>query len=144
MEITVSPGRRFMGRLDQGEDLLAGLERRGAEAGIRLGKVKAIGAVSRARFGYYDQTGRQYEFLEIPEPLEILALLGNISLKDGKTMVHAHITLADKEGRACGGHLAEGTLVFACEYEIQEYLGEQPLARAFDQATGLFLWPPKQ
>jgi len=140
MEITVSPGRRLLGRLAKGEDLLAGLEQRGAAAGIKLGAVRAIGAVSRARFGYYHQTERRYAFLEFSEPLEILALLGNVSLKDGQVMVHAHVTLADAQGRAWGGHLAEGTLVFACEYEIQEYLGEKPLARALDEETGLFLW----
>ena len=56
-------------------------------------------------------------------------------------MVHAHVTLADKEGRAYGGHLAEGTLIFACEYAVNEYLAEQALARQNDAATGLMLWP---
>jgi predicted DNA-binding protein with PD1-like motif len=144
MQIAVTPGRRLMGRLGKGEDLLLALEKRCIEAGIQLGAVKAIGAVSRARFGYYDQTERKYAFLEMKQPLEILALLGNVSLKDGKVMVHAHVTLADAQGRAWGGHLAEGTLVFACEFEIQEYSGEKPLSRAWDEETGLFLWPQKQ
>jgi predicted DNA-binding protein with PD1-like motif len=97
--------------------------------------------VSQARFGYYHQEKRRYEFLELKKPLEILALMGNIPLKDDKPMVHAHLTLADLEGRACGGHLAEGTLVFACEFEIQEYAAEKLLVRFFDEETGLFLWP---
>ena len=75
--------------------------------------------------------------------MEILSLIGNISLKDDKPFVHAHITLADQEGRAWGGHLAEGTKVFAGEFVIQEYLTEKPLVRHLDEETGLFLWDQK-
>ncbi len=34
-------------------------------------------------------------------------------MKDGEIFVHAHITLADRKGRAYGGHLMPGTMVFA-------------------------------
>jgi uncharacterized protein len=65
--------------------------------------------------------------------------VGNISLKDGNPMVHAHITLADEAGKAYGGHLIPGTVVFACEFILQVF--EQPLLeRGFDEATGLPLW----
>jgi predicted DNA-binding protein with PD1-like motif len=67
--------------------------------------------------------------------------VGNISIKDGKPMVHAHVTLADGEGRAYGGHLAAGTPVFACEFAIHEYTADQVLARQNDPETGLMLWP---
>ena len=130
-----------MGRLAKGDDLLLALERLCQEHQITLGEVRALGAVTQARVGYYDQEKRQYYFLDLNQPLEILSLVGNISLKDGKPMVHAHVTLADKEGRAYGGHLAEGTLIFACEYAVNEYLAEQALARQNDAATGLMLWP---
>jgi hypothetical protein len=141
MHIVVTVGRRIMGRLSRGEDLLAGLERRCTDWGIQLGEVRAIGAVSAARFGYYLQTDRRYTFLEVKEPQEILSLVGNISLKDGKPFVHAHVTLADGHGQAVGGHLAEGTPVFACEFVIQEYLSETLPGRRYDEETGLLLWP---
>jgi predicted DNA-binding protein with PD1-like motif len=71
--------------------------------------------------------------------LEITSLTGNVSIKDGKPLVHVHVTLADKKGNAFGGHLAEGTIVFACEVCIQVFQGE-PLKRGFDKTTGLPLW----
>ena len=103
--------------------------------------MQAIGAVSQARVGYYNQAERKYYFLDLARPLEIIALTGNISLKDGEPMVHAHVTLSDSDGRAFGGHLAEGTLVFACEFAIQEYRSATALVRQMDDPTGLFLWP---
>jgi predicted DNA-binding protein with PD1-like motif len=141
MQVTVTPGRKIIGRLAKGEDLLAALSKLAQEHGITLGEVSAIGAVSRARIGYYNQAERQYYYLDLARPLEILSLIGNISLKDGKPMVHAHVTLGDKEGRAFGGHLAEGTLVFACEFAILEHQSATSLVRQMDEPTGLFLWP---
>lgn len=140
MNIKVTPGRTIIGRLAKGEDLLTGLENCARQHGITLGAVQAIGAVTQARIAYYDQTARKYNFLDLPRPLEITSLIGNISLKDGKTMIHAHITLADSAGRGSGGHLAEGTKVFACEFILQEYQSDTPLVRRLDPATGLTLW----
>jgi predicted DNA-binding protein with PD1-like motif len=130
-----------MGRLTKGDDLLLALERLCQEHNITLGEVRALGAVTKARVGFYNQEERQYYFLDLNQPLEILALVGNISIKDGKPMVHAHVTLADGEGRAYGGHLAEGTPVFACEFAIHEYTADQVLTRRNDPETGLMLWP---
>jgi predicted DNA-binding protein with PD1-like motif len=141
MNTTVTPGRKIIGRLAKGEDLLAALENCAREHEITLGEVQAIGAVSQARVGYYNQAERKYYFLDLARPLEILCLTGNISLKDGQPMVHAHLTLADGEGRAFGGHLAAGTLAFACEFTIQEYKSGKSLVRQMDEPTGLFLWP---
>jgi predicted DNA-binding protein with PD1-like motif len=143
MNITVTPGRRIIGRLAKGDDLLAALEGLTQEHNITLGEVTAIGAVSQARIGYYNQDERKYYFLDLDRHLEILSLMGNISIKDGKPMIHAHITLGDSEGRAFGGHLAPGTLAFACEFAILEHLSNITLVRQMDEPTGLFLWPPK-
>ncbi len=141
LSVKIKPGRCFTGRLAKGDDLLQALEKICQDQNITLGEVRALGAVTRARVGFYNQEERKYYFLDFDQPLEILALVGNISLKDGKPMVHAHVTLGDHAGRAFGGHLAEGAPVFACEYVIYEHLAEQELHRQLDQETGLMLWP---
>jgi predicted DNA-binding protein with PD1-like motif len=143
MNMTVTPGRKIIGRLAKGDDLLLALEQLAGEHGVTLGEVTAIGAVSQARVGFYNQAERQYYYLDLAQPLEILGLVGNISIKDGKPMVHAHISLSDHEGRAFGGHMAPGTLVFACEFAILEHQSVTSLVRQMDEPTGLFLWPPK-
>ncbi len=141
LKVLTRPGRSFMGRLAKGDDLLQALEKFCQEHQITLGEVRALGAVTRARVGFYNQEERKYYFLDLEQPLEILALVGNISLKDGQPMVHAHVTLGDAAGRAFGGHLAPGTPVFACEFAVHEYQAEQILARQDDPETGLMLWP---
>lgn len=135
----VRAGEVVMGKGGFGEDLLEQITGVCRAAGITLGRVEALGAVQKARVGYYNQTSRQYDFLEFDRDLELTALVGNVSLKDGQPMVHAHVTLSDDEGNAYGGHLVQGTVIFACEFVIQQLHGEA-LVRGFDEDTGLPLW----
>jgi len=129
----------YMGRLPHGADLLEELTKICTELKIDCGRVGAIGAVQKACIGYYDQKQREYKFKTLDTALEILNLSGNISLKDGTPMVHAHITLADDKGRAFGGHLAAGTIIFACECMVEKFDG-QAFMRSYDEETGLALW----
>ncbi|MEW6242899.1 MAG: PPC domain-containing DNA-binding protein [Bacillota bacterium] len=131
--------RVFMGRLKPGDDLLLSLEAALKEAQVTMGSLTLIGALRSATVGYYDQDKREYLEIKYPRHLEILSGVGNISRKDGKLMVHCHVTLGDSEGRAFGGHLLPGTEVFACEYMVFEFDGPV-LERGFDDDTGLSLW----
>ncbi len=136
---SVQTDRMVMGKGGFGQDLLDEITSVCRAAGITLGRVEALGAVQRARLGYYNQTSREYEVLELDRHLEIANLVGNVSLAGGEAMVHAHVTLSDDEGKAYGGHLVAGTVIFACEFIIQEFDGEA-LQRGFDDETGLPLW----
>jgi len=98
-----------------------------------------IGAVSSATIGAYDQKQQVYITFTEKAPFEILSCIGNISLKDGKPFVHAHILLGDEKGKTIGGHLFSEPLIFAGEIEIQELKGK-PMERAYDSTTGLMLW----
>ena len=137
---TVETTKILIGRMSRGDDLLEKLTSIVREHGVRLGRVAALGAVEHARVGYYDQEAREYQFRNLPRELEILSLLGNVSLRDGEPMIHAHLTLGDDQGLAFGGHLAPGTRVFACEFTIDVFQGED-LVRGHDEPTGLPLWP---
>lgn len=128
-----------MGKLGHGCDLLEELTQVCVDRGVELGRVQALGAVKKARVGFYDQTDRAYQFLELDQQLEIAQLVGNVSLKDGKPFVHAHITLSDDKGHAYGGHLAPGTVVFACEFVLERFEGPA-FSRSHDEETGLPLW----
>ncbi|MCX5749743.1 MAG: DNA-binding protein [Candidatus Saganbacteria bacterium] len=104
MYIKPQEGRSFIGRFESGEDLLASLNDLCKKENIRLGVFNLIGAVRNAKLGYYDQEQKQYTgCVEINKKLEISSCTGNISIKDGEIFVHAHITLADFDGKAFGG-----------------------------------------
>lgn len=128
-----------MGKLRYGCDLLEAMTNLCTECKVRLGRIKAIGAVQKACIGFYNQKTRTYQFSALDHPLEITNLTGNVSLKDGAPFVHAHVTLADETGRSYGGHLAPGTVVFACEFILETFDGPA-FHRRPDEQTGLMLW----
>ena len=129
----------FMGRLSHGGDLLEEITDICRKENIQLGWIEALGAVKKARLAFYNQETHEYQFFVIDQALEIMKLVGNVSLKDNNPFIHAHITLSDRAGNAYGGHLALGTVVFACEF-ILEALDGPMIKRDFDEATGLPLW----
>ena len=135
----VTPAKMFMGKLTYGADLLEELTEICRRENVHLGRVEALGAAQKVRLAFYDQQTREYQFFELDQPLEITKLVGNVSIKDRKPMVHAHVTLADATGKAFGGHLAPGTIVFACEFILQAFEGPA-FERGFDEQTGLPLW----
>jgi len=130
---------RYMGKLGHNCDLLIELTKICQKYNIKVGRIEAIGAVKCANLAYYDQTIRKYLTFFIDKPLEITKLIGNISIFEEKAFVHAHITLADKDGNCYGGHLSSGTIVYACEFILESYKGHL-FERSQDNKTGLNLW----
>lgn len=130
--------RVLQGRLFMGEEIVSSITKLLKENSITSGLISGIGAVKRAKIGYYDQSKKAYISQEVNEPMEILSLKGNISIKDGEPFPHLHIVLSKEDLTCIGGHLYEAE-VFAFEFEIIEFEGS-PFQREFDENTGLFLW----
>ena len=131
--------KTIMGRIDNGKDLLSEINSFLTKHNIKAGKIEGIGAIQKGNLGYYNQENKEYQTIVINSPMEIVSLLGNISLKQGKVFSHCHISLADGHGNVKGGHLMEGCVVFAFEFIITVFDGTA-LIRGFDEATKLPLW----
>jgi predicted DNA-binding protein with PD1-like motif len=131
--------RTIVCQLPYGSDLLDEMTAVVRREKITLGRIQALGATTYARVAFYDQDTKIYNPIEFPGGMEILNVHGNVSLRDGEPFVHAHILLGDPSGQVVGGHLLQGTKLFACELIIDEYAGPA-LERAQDARTGLFLW----
>ena len=128
----------YVVKLPYGGDLLKSIKRVVRDMNIHAASLTAIGAVKKARVSYYDQTAKKYNELIFDEPMEIVSCVGNITEMRGDTIVHAHLILSDEKGRAFGGHLLEGTELFACELMINEYKNLR-ISRKYDERTGLNL-----
>ena len=135
-------GRIFLARLDHGADIISQITNLAEKNGIETAALCAIGALSRAELGYYDQLSHEYGTFSLEEPVELASCSGNISIRDGRPFVHAHAVLSDRTGRTFGGHLTTGT-IFAAELFLQELSG-LPLKRVPDSITGLKLWGDEQ
>ncbi|MBN2383279.1 DNA-binding protein [bacterium] len=129
----------YLVRLDMGSDLLEALEELAGSLWINMGTIELIGAVSQATIGFYNQQTQAYEMQTFERELEIVSCIGNISVRDGRPVIHAHIALADQTGQVFGGHLMHNTRVFAVECKFMVMSGEVP-TRTQDPSTNLYLW----
>lgn len=125
--------------LKKDSDLLKSVENYCIKENIKVGFLVIIGALQKAQISYYDQKRKKYSLRFLKKPLEIVSCFGNISIKNNKPFVHAHIALADNKSNVYGGHLREGCVVFAGECFIFKLEGKL-LKRKFNEETGLFLW----
>jgi predicted DNA-binding protein with PD1-like motif len=133
-----SANKELIVRLKHNADLIQSITELARSKGVKAGNFTAIGALRRARLGYYDQKNHEYREMEIDSPHEIASCIGNVSLKDGEPFIHAHVVLADEMGNTKAGHLFEGT-VFAAEVHLRQLEGPR-LERKYDEVTGLSLW----
>jgi predicted DNA-binding protein with PD1-like motif len=54
--------------------------------------------------GYFDRERKEYEEIEVDEQVEVLTLLGDVTVAEGEPKIHAHVVLG-KRNAAVGGHL---------------------------------------
>ena len=123
---------------DTGDEILTGLKRFAAEQKLKGSSFKAIGALSRAKVAWFDWETKRYQVsAELDEQVELLSLIGDVAISDGKPQVHAHMVVGRRDGTAHGGHLMEAVVRPTCELILTE--SPAHLRKQFDPATGLAL-----
>lgn len=132
-------------RLGPGCDLMKSIEEIAKKENIQSGLVlSGAGSLSQVTLrnvrlfpDEFPVMDRNRIYTPKKEPLELLSLSGNISKRDSEIHVHCHITISSglDDGRAYGGHLIEGCLIFSyCEVIIAEITGLE-LKRDIDPET---------
>ncbi|UCE10165.1 MAG: DUF296 domain-containing protein [Candidatus Thorarchaeota archaeon] len=137
--ITTKARRVLVSRLLPGEDTIDAISSIAIENEIKAAQFFGIGAISKARLGFFDMETKEYLSYDIEKNLEVVSLTGNVALSgDGLVAVHAHMVVSDREGNCFGGHVMQG-----CEVSvtIELFLTEldDELKRAIDGPTGLNL-----
>ena len=107
-------------KLDKDDLLLESLTQYAKDNNIKTAEISFIGAVQNVNVMYFNQEKKEYDKHTFEGGHEVLNGLGNISILDRKPFVHVHMTVADKDGNAFGGHLDDGTKVWLIEAIIKE------------------------
>lgn len=124
-------------RLDINDEVVASVIKAANQYQIHSGIVCGIGAVSSAEIGLYDTVKKEYIKTELREPLEICALNGSLSTKDGAPYAHLHVVLGNAQARTFGGHLNSAIVSATAEIFIQIY--SDAIERRFSADIGLNL-----
>ena len=132
--------RTFAVVLSTGEEAMAALTAFAAEHQLRATQFTAIGAFSRLVVAYFDWSSKQYQNIAIDEQVEVLSLVGDVTLDKQKPKVHAHVVIGKANATAHGGHLVEGHVRPTLEIIMTE--SPAHLRRRFDPESGLSLIDP--
>ncbi|MFN8633476.1 MAG: PPC domain-containing DNA-binding protein [Chloroflexota bacterium] len=125
---------------DKGDEVMAGLKAFAQEVGLGGAHFTAIGAFSEATLGYFDRDRKQYKKIPIREQVEVLSLIGDVALKDGRPEVHAHVVVGTADGSARGGHILSAMVWPTLEVVVSE--APRHLRKTHDEETGLALIDP--
>jgi len=135
-------GRRLVGRLERGTDVLTGLADLCKKHGVRAGEIRAHGALEQATLVEYDQRGRtERPPRRFDSPLELLSFYGSAAVEADKVVVQARATLSrerDNGIELLGGQLVAGR-VHSLEFVI-EVFEDLVLRREVDPTTGTRGW----
>jgi len=130
-------GNKWIVRIDKGEEIVQTLKKFCQENKIKLGIINGIGAVNKATIGLFNTKNKEFHSKELNGDYEITNLSGNISTMNKKVYLHLHITLADKNQEALGGHLSSAIISGTGEIIVEEIEGE--IERGFNKEAGLNL-----
>jgi predicted DNA-binding protein with PD1-like motif len=104
-----------------GDEILSGILEFAKKYHVACAHFTAIGALKKATSGWYDITKKSYLLHSIDEQVELVSLVGNIDLVDGKPAVHAHFSVGYPDGRVGGGHLVDAFVFPTCELFVTTY-----------------------
>lgn len=104
-------------RFDKGEDFMGSLSNWCVDNDIQSAAILCgIGMLDNMEIGRYN--GTEYTKMTESESCEILSLQGSVSMKEGAPFVHLHVSFADHNFRAVGGHLFKGRVSMTIELVV--------------------------
>ena len=130
-------GNKIIFRLEMDEGLMESTQRIATFENVKLASINGIGACSKIEMGYIDLSIKEYVFKTFKGNLEILQATGNITLKDGEPFPHIHISVANEDCKAFGGHLNEA--IISATFEGVMQIMDHQINREFNEDLGLAL-----
>jgi predicted DNA-binding protein with PD1-like motif len=130
--------KTFVVVFQTGDELATGLSQFAEEQLLSAASFEGLGGLSSVRLAWFSWDSKKYEpSVALDEQVELLSLIGDVALRDGKPFVHAHVVISKKDGTAYGGHLLEARIRPTCEIVLTE--SPTPLEKVVDPESGLAL-----
>ena len=133
--INDDPERTYAIVLDTGDEVVPCLEAFAQEHSLVASRFTAIGAFRQVTLGYFDWERKAYDRIELDEQLEVLSLIGDITLQERQHRLHAHAVLGRHDAQMRVGHLLHAVV----RPTLEVLLTDSPsyLRRELDPASGL-------
>jgi predicted DNA-binding protein with PD1-like motif len=118
----------YVVRLDVGDEIIGSLATLCKKEKIQAATVQGLGAVDNVTVGYYSIEEGRYLPKTFNKQFEMIALNGNISVKDNEPYLHLHIALSDESYAIFGGHLNYAVISITAEIfvtKLDGYIGRR-------------------
>jgi hypothetical protein len=125
----------------KGDEAFSGLMEFAEKHHVTAGHFTAIGALSSAILAWFDLQKKMYLKIPINEQVEVLSMIGDFALYQGKPALHTHMTVGHRDGSASGGHVIEA--VVSPTLEVFVTVDPVPLNKKRDPETDLTLIAPE-
>lgn len=122
---------------DKGDEFTAGMMDVATRHNLAASHITAIGGFSDMTLAYFSRQTTEYKKIPLHEQVEVLALVGDITLNGDKRQVHAHVVVGLSDGTTRGGHIMEAHVWPTLEVIVTE--SPKHLQRQTDPETGLAL-----
>lgn len=125
--------KTYIFRLTPSQDLKEEIERVAQINKIKAGFIiTGVAGLSVAKIRMAGATKGRQDIRVFDGPLEVDSIVGTVSVNG----CHIHVSLSDNEGRAFGGHLKEGSLVYPTAEIVIGEDEDKTFRREPDDATG--------
>lgn len=131
-------GSHYVIRVDKEEEVLEKLKYICEKENIKLGSITGLGATNKVVLGLFNTEEKIYSKTTLTGSMEITSLVGNISSLNGRTYLHCHINVCDKNMKVLGGHLNECYISATGEFIIEKIEGS--VERKLSHTIGLNLY----
>jgi uncharacterized protein len=125
--LSTEASRTYRLRFGQGDEILSGLTEFANTNHIESGYFTGIGGLLAATLGWGDPTNGAFKVINVDQKCELVSLIGNITLRNGKPFVHVHMVVSLSDGSTRGGHLLDAHVSpFAEIYIVEAKLPPPP------------------
>jgi predicted DNA-binding protein with PD1-like motif len=124
----------------KGDEAFSGLQDFAEKYHVTSAHFTAIGAVNGATVGWFDPRRKMYKKIPIAGQFEVISMVGDIALFQGKPIVHTHMVLAGADGTTRGGHVLDANV--SPTLEVMVTVDAIAMQKRLDPETDLTLIDP--
>lgn len=124
----------------QGDEAFSGLQEFAEKYQIQSAHFTAIGALNGATLAWFDPQRKMYRTIPIHGQVEVLSMIGDIALYQGKPTVHTHMVVGLSDGTTKGGHVLDAHV--SPTLEVMVTVDPIAMHKRLDPKTDLTLIDP--
>lgn len=133
--------REYVLIFTKGDEVLSGISDFASANDIVSARFTAVGALKNATTAWFDLQKKSYRLNVIDQQVELVSLIGDIALYDGRPAIHAHYSVGLSDGNVQGGHLIHAVTYPTVEVFLTAF--PQALHKKLDKETDLKLIHPE-